>query len=195
MAHNPLRQDPSRTITLRKQFIAEMNKRFRVLRGEVWNLIVVLDVFGLIDTASEFFSNAVIANAKLITNQGFKEWQFETDPRKLDLFNQWFQERINAGILNVGPNNAQPWTADFVESAYKKGVVRAYTDSVSEFDTDDPAFFQGSKAEFLRQAFDAPVAVNKLRLLQLRTFENLKGVTANMSSQMSSILADGIASG
>ena len=101
MAHNPLRQDPSRTITLRKQFIAEMNKRFRRLRGEVWNLIVVLDVFGLIDTATEFFSNAVIANAKLITNQGFKEWQFETDPRKLDLFNQWFQEGRQGARLQL----------------------------------------------------------------------------------------------
>jgi len=189
MPHNPLRSDPTRTITLRKQFIAEMNKRFRTLRGEIWELIVILDVFGLTDIVDPLLSN------KLTVNQTFQEWRFETDPRKLDLFNQWFKERVDAGLLNVGPLNAEPWTAEFVESAYRKGVVRAFTDTKSEFDTETFEFFEGTKAEFLRQSFTAPEAVNKIRLLQTRTFENLKGITANMGSQMNVILADGLAAG
>ena len=190
MAHNnPLRQDPSRTITLRKQFIAEMNKRFRVLRGEIFNLIVTLDVFGLTDNV-----DPLIAALQPTLNQTFQEWRFETDSRKLDLFNNWFKERIDAGVLTVA-NNAEPWTNEFVDSAYRKGVIRAYTDTHVEQLADNLDFFQGTKAEFLRQAFDGPIAVNKIRLLQTRTFNTLKGVTESMGTQMNIILADGLAAG
>jgi len=205
MAHNPLRADPSRTITLRRKFIADFERRFRELRKEIFKLILGQDVFGLIDDSrNDFFTNAeqlALANGvklakslKIITNVQDKAWRFETDERKVTLFNEWFKQRLDQGLLSVA-DNGDSWTAEYVDSAYRKGVNRAFIDTRKVVTDENLDFFEGTKAEFLSQAFDAPETVSKLRLLKQRTFENLKGMTSNMSSQMSTILADGLSAG
>ena len=40
---NPLKLDPSRTITLRKKFVTEFWKRFQKLKGEINKLIIEED--------------------------------------------------------------------------------------------------------------------------------------------------------
>lgn len=44
---NPLRIDPTRTATLRRRYIAELNKRWAELRRRVFKLVVTDDAFGL----------------------------------------------------------------------------------------------------------------------------------------------------
>jgi SPP1 gp7 family putative phage head morphogenesis protein len=44
---NPLRADPTRTAGLRRRFLADLNKRFLILKKRLWKLIVTDDAFGL----------------------------------------------------------------------------------------------------------------------------------------------------
>lgn len=173
---NPLKSDPTRTTMLRKKFMADMRRRIRKLRGAIVYTLVAKDALGITVNISK------------------EVWRFQTDPDKLDSFKQWFQGQVDSGILEVD-SPGQAWTNEYVESAYKKGMTRAYLDSRKEELAESPDFYNGTKEEFLRSAFMAPETVSKLRLLQTRTFDQLKGFTDQMGQATSRILAEGLANG
>ena len=203
---NPLRLDPTRTTMLRNQMMAEMRKRFGQLRRDIIQLVDAEDAFGL--RANEKAGTFTIPEKgprtyetrttplDMILNT---RWRFDTDDAKIEAYHKWLGDQVKSGVLEVSPGlEAAPWTDTYIKSSYKKGVMRAYTDTHAEkiaagagnFD-----FIQGGQAAFLDQAFNAPIAQGKLKLLQTRTFSQLKGVTAQMDQEMSRILADGIAHG
>lgn len=188
MASNPLRQDPTRTVTLRRRYIADMKRRMRLLESDIRELVVSLDVFGLKPDPTGGLST-------LQLNVEAREWQFQTDAKKVELFNLWFADRVSLRMLEVNGITGDPWSATYVESAYRKGVNRAFTEANKADLINKPDFFEGTKAQFLNETFNAPETVSKLKLLFTRSFEDLKGISAAMSSDMSRILADGLSAG
>lgn len=121
-------------------------------------------------------------------------FKFLTDDKKLEAFNRWFEQQVKQGLLEVD-HQGKPWTSRYVDSAWRKGRMRAYFDAHKE-DLSKPAdWLAGSREQFLRSAFDAPETVSKLRLLGTRNFELLKGITADMSAKLNRVLASGIAAG
>lgn len=63
---NPKRNlDPTRTLAMRQAFVAELRRRFRLLKGKVWQLVVDEDAFGLKEreplTFGEVAQNAVMS--------------------------------------------------------------------------------------------------------------------------------------
>lgn len=181
--HNVLRMDPSRTTLLRRSMRAEIKRRLDKIRRAVWQLIVVEDGLGL---------QQPTANAP--------SFKFDTDDQKLKKFNRWLQKQIDDGVLETHPvtgepTNGKPWMYRYIDSAYKKGAVRSYIDTMGPKADDKQPFYQGSKRMFLESSFNTPEKVTKLRLLYTRTYENLKGVTSAMSTAISRQLADGIAHG
>ncbi len=184
---NQLKRDPTRTTTLRKRFMADIRRRFRKVEKLNTELIVKDDVFGLIP-GQPFQVNT--------TNIEKQAWRFQTDSQKVKIYRKWLQQQIDAEILTpIGGISDKPWTAEYVESAYKKGVLRAYTDIHAEVLAESVDFFEGGKAQFLREAFSSPEALSKIELLSTRAFEELRGVTATMSQQLSRHLANGLAQG
>lgn len=174
----PLAQDPTRTTTLRRRYLSEMRKRFRDLRGDIRRLIVEEGALGE-------------SQSTVTTNR----FQFRTDAGKVKGFQEWLDGRFAAGVLAPAEGGGN-WSDTYIESAYRQGLVRAYIDSraVELLQEDDPLFI-GGKEEFLRTAFAAPETRSKLELLQIRAFEDLRGVTASMSTEMGRVLADGLADG
>ena len=147
------------------------------------------DVFGAKASVSPF-----TFNYDQVQNVGKQAWRFHTADKKLTAFNKWFQQRVKDSVLDVD-TTGKPWLAKYVESSYKTGALRAYTDAHPELGIESPDFYRGSKEQFLKSAFGAPERVSKLKLLYTRTFEELKGITAVMSQQVSKQLAQGIADG
>jgi len=181
MMTNILRRDPTRTTMLRKKFMADMTRRFKKLSKAIQVLVVDDDVFGL--------EGPAILQAR-------QAWRFRTDAKKVKAFRAWLQQQVDAGILSpVGGVAGKPWTAPYIESAYKKGMLRAYTDLRAAELANHPSLFEGGQAEFIRTAFGQPEALHKIELLYERAFDELKGVTAAMGQQMSRVLADGLAHG
>ena len=193
MAKNQLKFDPTRTTTIRRRFLAEMKSRFRALKKVVRETIDTKDVLGLRPGVP----------LKLNISDEVQAWRFQSESGKIDSFNTWFQEQTDAKVLTprglsqteLGPDAGKPWTAKYVDSAYKKGKTTAYTQVHQAKLEGSPDFYEGSKAEFLRQSFGAPETVAKLQLIATRSFTELKGVTAVMSQQMSRVLVNGLAQG
>jgi len=207
VAHsNPLRIDPTRTTTLRKQFMGEMRKRFRKLRQAIFQLIVEEDAFGLTadrlagERALDPFNptgkaTSHVIDMDMVSNE---RWRFEADDSKLDNYRQWLKDQIDLGILGVDPANvAEPWTQSYISSAYRKGIVRAYIDvhKAKIAASQDLSFVEGGKEAFLNSAFNAPIAQSKLRTIATRAFSQLQGVSAEIDKEMTRILSNGLASG
>ena len=183
---NQLKKDPTRTTTLQRRFMADMTRRFKKLSKNIQELVVDDDAFGLDNTG-------IIQLNQQIPNQA---WRFQSDAQKIRSYRRWLKNQVDALILTpIGGLQDKPWTAPYIESAYKKGAIRAYTDLRAEDLANAPTIFQGGKAEFIRTAFSQPVLASKIELLYTRAFTELEGVTAAMDQQMSRILAEGLSQG
>ena len=184
---NQLRIDPTRTTLLRRQFIADMVRRFKKISKALTELIVDDDAFGL---------NTKI-NLVAFQQVEIQAWRFQTNTQKVASYRKWLKLQIDAEILTpIGGLSGKPWTAPYIESAYQKGAIRSYTDLRAEdLALVDDKTFIGGKKEFLRQAFGQPIAQQKVETLYTRAFTELEGVTAAMDQQMSRILADGLIQG
>lgn len=185
MAKRWMRLDPSRTKTERQRFMREMRRRMRQLDRDLYRFLVTEDAFGL-EEKKEFKFN--IANRR--------QYEFLTDPQKIRQFRQWLQQQIDAGLLQtVGGVNGKPWTAQYVESAYRKGMMRSYMDIRKEDLIQTPDWYRGTKEQFIRSAFMQPETMAKIELLATRAFEGMRGITESISTQMSRLLAEGLVNG
>lgn len=185
MARNPLRLDPSRTVTLRRQFILALRKRFHRLASELVELIEKEDAF-LLKPLPVYFET--VLNVK---------FAFSTDADKILAFREWLQDRINKGILHTdeGVDPEKPWTSDFIHSAYKKGLIRAFNMARKKDKWRGTQFYEGQKAQFLSDVFLVGEATSKLQLLYTRAYDHLKNITSDMSVKLGQTLAEGLAHG
>lgn len=165
--------DPTKTLTLRKQFEAEAYRRFRWLKGQVLKQIVELDGFGL------------------KTNRG--RFEFERSAEKVAAFMQWLEQMQRAGILGITQGNAiqssaaNAWTSVYIETAYQRGVTQA-AQNVKK---------AGATVEqrWIEAAFNRPIHADRVGLAFIRTFDQLEGITRAVSQQISRTLAEGLAQG
>lgn len=121
-------------------------------------------------------------------------FRFQTNPQKMRSFQRWFQKQVDEDILSVDAQG-KPWTAQYVNSAYRQGIVRAYVDKNKPALARSKEFYEGGREMFLRQAFSAPESVQKIEMLYQRSFDQLKGITSQMSQSLSRELSSGLANG
>jgi SPP1 gp7 family putative phage head morphogenesis protein len=181
---NPLRTDPTRTASIRRRWEAELRRRFASLKARLYRLVVDEDAFGLAAPAHPF---GPVGNAR---------FAFQTSPQQLRAFQDWLRTQVRGDLL--GHSEEGLWK-DFVEAGFKQGAARAFADvrapARAAAKEEGAAFYEGGKEEFLRSAFAAPVAVEKVQLLASRTYTELRGVTETMATAMSRTLADGLVRG
>lgn len=182
----PLRADPTRTTLIRRRFMAEMNRRFKKLMAAIKDFIDTKDALAL---REKKLGIAILAQPR--------EFQFVSDPAKLKAFNNWLRQQIEADVLSASPGTPidEPWLAKYIESAFKRGQINAYLSTKEAQLLEAEGIGEQSLESFLRSSFNQPETMNKIQLLATRAFENLKGVTATMSSQMNQILAQGMVDG
>lgn len=187
------KQDPTRTLVLRKGFSAEMYKRFRWLKGEIRTSIVDRDCFGL----SGPLTGLRAANAR--------EFAFQTDRRKHDAFMAWLREQQRRGILSTreGPGvsaarGSAKWTDSYIVSGYKQGIQRAYREMQQrglQFNLPVAATEDFSSAFFLDTVFNMPTHINDAEMLFARTYSELEGITEVMDQRISRALTQGFIEG
>lgn len=176
---NSLRKDPTRTTMLRRRMVADMVRRFKALSKEIYKFVVTDDEFGLEGPATLR-----------------QTYRFNSNAKKITAYRKWLKKQVDALILTpMGGISGKPWTAPYMQSAYQKGVIRAYTDLRKVNLAAQPSEFVGGRAEFIKQAFSGPIATESIELLYTRSFTELDGVTKAMDQQMSRILANGFTQG
>ena len=194
------RLDPSRTLTLRKQFQADLRKRFTKLRKAIVELIVTEDALGLKQRRQLVFHAQEEPGNRLQANADGR-WLFHSTEQKLTAFQQWLKQRI-AMYLIRDQIDENAWWNRYIMEGFKKGTARAFDDTRPQvraaMQKDQRAvsdFYAGTKDEFLRSSFNWPVSREKVKLLASRTYTDLKGVTDGMAARISHDLVDGLTKG
>ncbi len=196
-----LNSDPSRTLILRRLFESALYKRFRWLKGIINKSIIKNDVFGL-KIKTDLSVPGTPADSFRMNQAGplpTEQFAFERDPKKVALFMDWLREQIELGILEIIPGQQigqaveTAWTNLYITTAYQKGMLRARQE-LNNAGYAIPAFEAAGTASMV-QAFNRPFHLDRVGLVYTRTFEGLKGITDEMSKQISGVLAQGIADG
>ena len=162
-----------------------MRRRFAEIRRQIVQTIDRADALGLRE------SKPISAKTLL----GNVDWKFETDAQKIKLFREWLKEQVDSGLMSVDGNSQEPWTSPYVRSAYLEGTSKAYTSAKGTDLADNYDLFEQGRQQFLQQSFTASAATSKLQLIATRSFTGLQGITQAMDTQLSTILATGIAEG
>lgn len=136
----------------------------------------------------------LLGNTFVVNDQ---QWRFRSSPDKIKAFQEWLRRQFGSTL--TGKSDEQLWEA-YIEAGFRKGAGRAFDDvnkaerviAASEKKTD---FFNGTRDQFLRASFGQPEAIEKVKLLAGRSFDDLEGVTSDMSTRMSRTLTDGLVQG
>jgi SPP1 gp7 family putative phage head morphogenesis protein len=129
-----------------------------------------------------------IVKVKPITANA-RRGRWATNPQKVKQFNEWLKTQVDAGILE---QSHEPWTVKYTKRAYNKGYSRTYNE-VRRKTVNDPKKRAAGLEELMRRQQD--VGGGKLQILASRAYEDLKGVTSQMSSQISRELVNGVLNG
>lgn len=134
------------------------------------------------------------SSGRAVTNT---DYQFATDGAKQKAFSQWLQAQLDSGVLGIvgSTDPDQPPGAQYIASAYKQGLIRAYEDAHRADLAGNPELYQQSRAKFLASSFGTPEALAKVEALYTRAFEDMKGLTAYEKQQLGRTLADAMANG
>ena len=176
------RYDPTRTTVLRDMFAKQMRIRFDKLAKNIVQTIVDQDAFGL----------------EITTNQvARRQFSFGTSDRKMKEFLKWLETQVNLGILTLGQSQqigksvVEEWTNLYIYDSYKRGVIRARSE-MRNAGMNVPSMDQTGG---IGASMGTPFHLERVGLLYIRTFEDLRGITSQMSTQISRVLAQGLADG
>ncbi len=175
--------DPTRTSVLRQTFVRDVNRRFNRLKKDIRITVGVNDALGL------------GPQVNVVTPKN--AFNFPSSADKVDAFMRWFRQQASRELLSVGYGQEllpgqQPWTNMYITDSYERGIARANAEArKAGYSNVKPLTETGG----LRASMATPFHADRLGLLYSRTFNELKGITAAMDSQISRVLTDAIANG
>lgn len=178
--------DPTRTLTLRRSFERAMNRRFAALERVIRVSVDQNDAFGL---------KGPVQYQPEPASPG--QFDYPRNSEKIEAFMEWLRRQEDRGVLQIavaallGLGLSQPWTNAFILEAYKRGVDRARTE-LRKAGYVVPTVEASGGVEAIIQA---TAHVDALTVAYTRSFEALKGITAQMDGQIAQILAEGLAQG
>lgn len=175
------RVDPTKTLGIQNRFVSDFKRRFKKVTREIIETVVSKDVFGMRPT----------------TYVSPREFAFLTSPEKINAFMAWLNMLVENEILQVGYMNQlgrasqEAWTNIYVLDSYKRGVLRARYE-MKKAGYDVPSIEQTGGIE---ASMSLPFHIDRVGLLYIRAFNELKGITSAMDVQISKVLAQGMIDG
>jgi ADP-ribose pyrophosphatase YjhB (NUDIX family) len=183
---------PKEDLTVSKQWKIAAKKR-NVLGGAIRNTVTVRNVK---------YKHVEGSYQVIVDNQ---RWQFHSDPQKLEAFQSWLRSQ-NHDLLTAQTQH-DLWER-YVQQGWRRGAGRSFDDvRTSKLRKKRPElfttrsqesvrdFYAGTRDEFLRSSFNQPVAVEKVKLLAERAFDELENVTTDMGNKIARALANGMVEG
>lgn len=173
--------------TIRAQYMAEMNKRLRVVKGLIRQSVVDNDCFRLGK------NQGVVLTVHAQPAALLAPFEFTENPEKVKVFMAWLRGVQDAEVLEVTQRVGREvvahseWQNVYVRRAYEKGIAFAKR-KLEEAGLDVPE-------EEIRAVFNRPIHADSLGLIYTRNFTELEGITEAMDQQISRELADGLSQG
>ncbi|MHB0967982.1 MAG: phage head morphogenesis protein [Bellilinea sp.] len=196
--NNILQFDPTRTLTLRKAFVADMDRRFNALKRLIKTSIVDNDCFGLVETATPFSALAAATPG---------QFRFDRSAAKVEGFMAWLNEQEDTFILEKGRagigtfqrarigQSVEPlWANTYIDTAYQVGIRRGRAE-LRKQGVDIPTFGDKQLRDPVIAAFNQPIHADRVGVIYSRVYSDLKGITSAMDTQISRVLAQGLAEG
>jgi len=185
--------DPTRTLTLRNRFVADMSRRFKKLAKGVHESIVDNDAFGLSEEPPALFVMAAASSG---------QFDFPRESDKVGSFMAGLDEQPELYILSggtrgisvTGVQSRTNWADVYVDSAYQQGIRRGRAE-LRKAGVDIPSYGGGIGQDEVQIAFNQPFHANRVGLIYTRTFNELKGITTSMDTKISRVLAEALAEG
>lgn len=171
--------DPTKTLTLRNRFDAQVSARYKNLMRAITESIVKNDCFGLRISNQEQPLPPESLAALTLTQQ-------------LEAFDAWLVAAINQGVLEVVPTTGEPWTNPFIENAYGRGVIKG---NVQVRQLIGVPLVQPVDASNVFGVLGVPSVNASLELQQNRIWTALNGINDQMRTQVYSVLSDGLEAG
>jgi hypothetical protein len=187
--------DPSQTAGIQRSFMTESDFRFNWLARVITRAIVEKDVFGLRDQVIELI--LPVDDVMKTVQTGM--FDFPRSSQKVDGFMNWLDEMEQQSVLEVTRRPGairgveEAWSDIYVRSSYVKGIGRGKRE-LRKANYNIPRLAP-DPADEVRIAFNQPFHVDRVGLAYTRTFNDLKGVTREMDTQISRELAQGLAEG
>lgn len=180
-----LKGDPTRTLSIRRKFVIDVNKRFSRLKRAINNNILGANVFRI----------------GLGENVSIERFLLNANSDKHKEFMRWLERQEQRFILSKGTSGLElirdgdQWTDIYIQSAYQKGIARARIE-LKKAGADVPTTFGASSAQAeVTAAFNSPFHIDRVQLAFTQTWTSMVGVNAAMHSQISRVLAQGMAEG
>ena len=201
----PTQLDPTRTITLQKKLLRVMLRRLRILKWDIVDLVVTEDAFGLkkgfpnelVSSFAKSFDNGGVTNLKYREFSLNTRWAFRENAEKVEEFRKWLAAQLQFRLMGATAEQIErAFWHQYIQEGFLKGAGRAFESVRGKPVLDGRLdFYEGSKAEFLRESFANPQTIDKVKMLSGRVFTELKGVTDAMAVQMQRTLVDGFVQG
>jgi SPP1 gp7 family putative phage head morphogenesis protein len=178
-ANAELSGDPTNTLAIRRDFLREVRRRFRRLRGLVRRTV------GYENDALNLKQDATLApNA-----EERESFQVSTRSGLKQQFAEWFEQAVDDEILNPMPapqvQNGEHWSGGYVRASYEKGWKNAEGRLMQE----------GVSTEAVEEVFDRPVAKSSIARAYMSTFSDMRDIADDMKPTVRRIVARGFAEG
>jgi len=177
--------DPTRTLVLRTSFVKAFKRRFKAITNGIKIAIVDRDCFGLQPTTYQ------------VIPPMSRQFDFPRIPDKVESFMEWLRQQIDRELLEIrqypqtSQSIEQAWTDMFIYDSYKRGVMRARSEMRKHGYSVPSVEASGGIGAIM----GTPFHIDAVGVLFTRAFSQLKGITAAMDTQISTILAQGLIDG
>lgn len=175
-----VRRDPTRTGLIRRAFDRDIKRRIMFLKKAI--RAYALKNFS--EDPAPIFKPIPTRNAG---------YEFGRSSQKVNAFMSWLESQNRRGLLQTVTGTSKTtaargaWSNLYIRSSYQTGVANSANNLRKAGAIVKPSFVDG--------AFNKPIHADAVGLIYTRTYNDLEGITASMSGQMSSVLASGIAQG
>jgi len=190
MAINTSQRDPTRTTMLRAEYAKAMRSRFGAVRRLIVETVVDNDALAL-SASRDTGTLPVLLSAHA---QAKQRYDFPSDlAGKSQMFMDWLMQASDEEILEISEYQGRritgrnPWQNTFVRAGYGKGVQQA-TSRLRQAGAEIPDMS-------LVGILNMPMHTEVLALLFIRNFDEVKGVTDAMGSEIARSLAEGLSGG
>ena len=175
------KKDPANILRLQLKYERALLQKIKGIEKVIEYAIVDRDVFGL---------NEQFAIMQL-TPPPQRAFSFDTNTKKIQAFIEWLNGLINEDLLRLGTmadigNVNEFWGNVYIFESYQRGVQDI------RFDLKQQGIYDFMDIDAVMHT---PVHLNRVAQMFLRNYENLKGITADMSKQLSTALSEGFISG
>lgn len=189
-----LKDDPTKTLPIRKKWSSQFNVRYKKLKGRI-NRILLKGDDG--DVKGQFV-NPITLN----------EFEFTNDAQSVAEFMSWLQAQIDDLIYTSNATPMDIWQNDFIDDAYLRGIkrtdaeIRALGITAKQIEEARAAAIVGTATPSLASGVGVgigtkamPIHLEAIQLLYMREYQALKGVTGDMSKEIGRVLVEGVEQG